>query len=59
LTSRHAAVSSTTIVTIAQVLAITTTHDARQVSSADVIVADLSFLRATATDDGVELSTQN
>jgi mannitol-1-/sugar-/sorbitol-6-phosphatase len=43
----------------AQVLAVTTTHDADQVSSADVIVADLSCVRMKSTNDGVELSTQN
>jgi sugar-phosphatase len=41
----------------ARVLAVTTTHTAHQVASADVIVADLSCLRATSTDDGVVLST--
>jgi len=43
----------------AQVLAVTTTHDADQVSSADVIVADLSHVRMKSTNGGVELSTQN
>ena len=43
----------------AQVLAVTTTHDADQVSSADVIVADLSYVRMKSTNGGVELSTQN
>lgn len=43
----------------AQVLAVTTTHDADQVSSADVIVADLSYVRMKSTNDGVVLSTQN
>src|SRR6478609_2428424 len=37
----------------AQVLAVTTTHAAHQVASADVIVADLSCLRVSLTDDGV------
>lgn len=37
----------------AQVLAVTTTHDAHQVASADVIVADLSCVRVRFTDDGV------
>lgn len=43
----------------AQVLAITTTHDGRQVSDADVIVTDLSCVRVTSTDDGVELSARS
>jgi sugar-phosphatase len=43
----------------AQVMAVTTTHDADQVSSADVIVADLSYVRMKSTNDGVVLSTQN
>ena len=43
----------------AQVLAVTTTHDADQVSSADVIVADLSYVRMKSTNGGVRLSTQN
>jgi len=43
----------------AQVMAVTTTHDADQVSSADVIVADLSYVRMKSTNGGVELSTQN
>jgi sugar-phosphatase len=43
----------------AQVLAVTTTHDADQVSSADVIVADLSYVQMKSTNDGVELSTLN
>jgi sugar-phosphatase len=41
----------------AHVVAVTTTHTADQVASADVIVADLSCLRVTSTDDGVLLST--
>jgi sugar-phosphatase len=41
----------------ARVLAVTTTHTADQVASADVIVANLSCLRVTSTDDGVELTT--
>ena len=41
----------------ARVLAVTTTHTADQVASADVIVADLSCLRVTSTDDGVVLTT--
>ena len=41
----------------AQVLAVTTTHTADQVASADVIVADLSCLRVRSTDDGVVLTT--
>ena len=43
----------------AQVLAVTTTHTAHQVASADVIVADLSCLRVRSTDDGVELTTSS
>jgi mannitol-1-/sugar-/sorbitol-6-phosphatase len=43
----------------AQVLAVTTTHDADQVSSADVIVADLSWVRTRSTNEGVELSAQH
>jgi sugar-phosphatase len=43
----------------AQVLAVTTTHDADQVSSANVIVADLSYVRMKSTNGGVGLSTQN
>jgi mannitol-1-/sugar-/sorbitol-6-phosphatase len=43
----------------ARVLAVTTTHDADQVSSADVIVADLSWVRTRSTNEGVELSTQH
>jgi sugar-phosphatase len=39
----------------AQVLAVTTTHDADQVAGADVIVGDLSCVRVKYTDDGVEL----
>jgi sugar-phosphatase len=42
----------------AQVLAVTTTHEAQQVSSADAVVADLSFVLLTATGDGLELSPQ-
>jgi len=38
----------------ARVLAVTTTHSADQVASADAVVADLSRLRVTSTDDGVE-----
>jgi sugar-phosphatase len=41
----------------ARVVAVTTTHTAHQVASAEVIVADLSCLRVTSTDDGVELTT--
>ncbi len=41
----------------ARVVAVTTTHTADQVASADVIVADLSCLRVTSTDDGVVLTT--
>jgi mannitol-1-/sugar-/sorbitol-6-phosphatase len=41
----------------AQVVAVTTTHTAHQVASADVIVADLSCLQVSSTDDGVELTT--
>jgi sugar-phosphatase len=41
----------------ARVLAVTTTHITDQVASADVIVADLSCLRVTITDDGVVLTT--
>ena len=40
----------------ARVVAVTTTHSAHQVASADVIVADLSCLRARLTDDGVALN---
>jgi mannitol-1-/sugar-/sorbitol-6-phosphatase len=43
----------------ARVLAVTTTHDADQVSSADVIVADLSWVRTRSTNEGVELSAQH
>ena len=43
----------------AQVLAVTTTHAAHQVASADVIVADLSCLRVSFTDDGVVLNAQD
>jgi sugar-phosphatase len=41
----------------AHVVAVTTTHTAHQVASADVIVADLSCLRVSSIDDGVELTT--
>jgi sugar-phosphatase len=41
----------------AHVVAVTTTHTAHQVASADVIVADLSCLRVRSTDDGVVLTT--
>ncbi len=41
----------------AQVLAVTTTHTAHQVASADVIVADLSCVRVRSTKDGVALTT--
>jgi sugar-phosphatase len=41
----------------AQVLAVTTTHTAHQVASADAIVADLSRLRVRSTNDGVVLTT--
>ena len=41
----------------ARVVAVTTTHTAHQVASAEVIVADLSCLRVTSTDDGVVLTT--
>jgi mannitol-1-/sugar-/sorbitol-6-phosphatase len=40
----------------AQVLAVTTTHDARQVSGASVVVPDLSSVRVTFTEDGLELT---
>ncbi|MDT5096375.1 MAG: mannitol-/sugar-/sorbitol-6-phosphatase [Mycobacterium sp.] len=40
----------------ARVVAVTTTHTAHQVANADVIVADLSCLRARLTDDGVALN---
>jgi mannitol-1-/sugar-/sorbitol-6-phosphatase len=42
----------------AQVLAVTTTHAAHQVANADLIVADLSCLHVTFTDDGLVLNTQ-
>jgi sugar-phosphatase len=42
----------------AHVLAVTTTHTAHQVASADVIVADLSCLRVRSTNDGVALTTR-
>jgi sugar-phosphatase len=40
----------------ARVVAVTTTHTAHQVANADVIVADLSCLRARLNDDGVVLN---
>jgi mannitol-1-/sugar-/sorbitol-6-phosphatase len=40
----------------AQVLAVTTTHDARQVSRATAVVPDLSSVRVRFTDDGLELT---
>jgi mannitol-1-/sugar-/sorbitol-6-phosphatase len=43
----------------AQVLAVTTTHDARHVSGADAIVTDLSCVRMRSIDDGVELTARN
>ena len=43
----------------ARVLAITTTHGADRVARADVVVADLSFVRATCTDDQIELSARS
>jgi hypothetical protein len=42
-----------------QVLAVTTTHAAGHVASADAIVADLSCLRVRSTDDGVVLTAQD
>ena len=41
----------------AQLVAVTTTHTADQVANADVIVEDLSCLRASSTNDGVVLTT--
>ncbi|MDT5181381.1 MAG: mannitol-/sugar-/sorbitol-6-phosphatase [Mycobacterium sp.] len=41
----------------ARVVAVTTTHDADQVADADVVVADLSCLRASVTDGGVVLAS--
>jgi mannitol-1-/sugar-/sorbitol-6-phosphatase len=38
--------------------AVTTTHTADQVASADVIVADLSCLDVESTDDGVVLNAR-
>ena len=43
----------------AQVLAVTTTHTAHQVASADVIVANLSCLRVRSTNDGLVLTSQD
>jgi sugar-phosphatase len=40
----------------AHVVAVTTTHTAQQVASADVIVADLSCLHVRSTNDGVALT---
>lgn len=40
----------------AQVLAVTTTHDARQVSDASVVVPDLSSVRVSFTDDDLVLT---
>jgi sugar-phosphatase len=41
----------------AHVVAVTTTHTVQQVGSADVIVADLSYLHVSSTNDGVALTT--
>jgi sugar-phosphatase len=43
----------------AQVLAITTTHSADQLARANVVVADLSLVRTTCTDDLIELSARS
>jgi sugar-phosphatase len=40
----------------AQVLAVTTTHDAHQVSGASVVVPDLSSVRVTFTEDDLVLT---
>ncbi|WP_061556211.1 HAD-IA family hydrolase [Mycobacterium simiae] len=41
----------------AQVLALTTTHDAAELADADLVVADLSCVRVEVTDEGVVLIT--
>jgi sugar-phosphatase len=41
----------------AQVLAVTTTHSAHEVATADAIVADLSCVRVRSTNDGLALTT--
>ena len=41
----------------ARVLAVTTTHGADEVADADLVVPDLSRVRATSTGDGIALTT--
>jgi mannitol-1-/sugar-/sorbitol-6-phosphatase len=42
----------------AQVVAVTSTHDAHQLADADVVVANLSGVCVRCSDDGVELSAE-